>query len=274
MKLCDVNPFMRYAELQPSVMTASSLSCAYDYRIFYIIEGTARLILKDGAINLSSGSLLYIRPGTPYYFDGKVKVIVLNFDMTRNQTDRKKAVPPAKYNEVFDEGAIFENDPPIELESVIAIQKAFEIQSKIQKCLLHYCYPTPFSDSFTSAIIKDILCYIAQSYYKEENEVPELARRVALYIQQNYDRELTNSLIANELGYHSFYLNRIFKKSMGVTIHQAVILERVRIAKQLLKMTDLSINSIAVESGFCDRSQFCTTFRKYEGCTPMQYREK
>ena len=274
MKLCDVNPFMRYAELQPSVMTASSLSCAYDYRIFYIIEGTARLILKDGAINLFPGALLYIRPATPYYFDGKVKVIVLNFDMTRNQTDRKKAVPPAKYGEDFDEKEVFENDPPVELEDLTVINKAFEIQSKIQECLFHYCYPTPFSDSFTSAIIKDILCYIAQGSYKGDAEVPELARRVALYIQQNYDRELTNSLISNELGYHSFYLNRIFKKSMGITIHQAVILERVRIAKQLLKMTDLSINSVAIESGFCDRSQFCTTFRKYAGCTPMQYREK
>ena len=84
MKLCDLNPFMRYAALQPSVMSKAPLSCAYDYRIFYILEGEARLILEQNYLDLAPGTLLYFRPGTPYYFDGKVKVIVLNFDLTRN----------------------------------------------------------------------------------------------------------------------------------------------------------------------------------------------
>ena len=95
MKLCDINPFMRYAELQPSVMSSAPLSCSYDYRIFYIIEGNATFVLSDRTIPLSPGMLLYFRPETPYYFDGDVKIIVLNFDMTRNQSDKKTPMPPS-----------------------------------------------------------------------------------------------------------------------------------------------------------------------------------
>ena len=273
MKLCDINPFMRYAELQPSVMSTAPLSCSYDYRIFYIIEGNATLVLSDKTVPLSAGMLLYFRPGTPYYFDGDVKIIVLNFDMTRNQSDKKKPLPPSKSVDVFNEELIFENDPPAELNELVAIEKAFDIERKMQDCLLHYCYPTPFSDAFTSAIIKDILCYIAQNSIANEDELPKIVQKITLYIQQNYDKEISNTQISNEFGYHSYYLNRVFKKSTGTTIHQAVIHEKIRVAKRLLKETDLSIGSIAAEVGFPDRAQFCTTFRKHTGRTPMEYKK-
>jgi len=274
MQLSDINPFMRYAELQPSVMSNAPLSCSYDYRIFYVIEGTAKLVLENNTIPLSSGTLLYFRPNTPYYFDGKVKVIVLNFDMTRNQANKKDPIPPSKSIDLFNSKMIFENDPPEELKNLIAIDRAFEIENKIQECLIHFCYPTQFSDACTSAIIKDILCYIAQNANRKESKIPEIVEKITLYIQQNYDQDLHNTQISTEFGYHSFYLNRIFKKSTGITIHQAVILERMRIAQRLLKETNLSINLIAAEVGFSERSQFCTAFRKHTGYTPTEYRNK
>lgn len=272
MKLCDINPFMRYAELQPSVMSTAPLSCSYDYRIFYIIEGNATFVLPDRTISLSPGMLLYFRPETPYYFDGDVKIIVLNFDMTRNQSDKKTPMPPSKSIDSFKKELVFENDPPSELEDLVVVEKAFEIERKMQECLLHYCYPTPFSDAVTSAIIKDILCFVAQNTLIGESELPEIVQKIMLYIQQNYDKEISNSQISNEFGYHSYYLNRIFKESTGTTIHQAVILEKMRVAKRLLKETDLSIGSVAIEVGFQDRAQFCTIFKKHTGHTPKEYK--
>ncbi|MBE6702997.1 MAG: AraC family transcriptional regulator [Ruminococcaceae bacterium] len=274
MKLCDVNPFMRYAALQPSVMSSAPLSCSYDYRLFYMIEGNATLVLSDRSVPVSAGMLLYFRPGTPYYFDGKVKVIVLNFDMTRDQSNKKTPMTPSKSVAAFQKELVFENDPPSELKELVLIENAFEIEHKMQECLLHYCYPTPISDAFTSAMIKDMLCYIAQSASTKGPELPEIVQKITLYIQQNYDQDISNSRISDTFGYHSFYLNRVFKNSTGITIHQAVILERMRIAKRLLKETTLSINSVASESGFYSKSQFCTAFRKYTGYTPTAYRQK
>ena len=143
MKLCDINPFMRYAELQPSVLSSAPLSCSYDYRIFYIIEGNATFVLSDKTIPLSPGMLLYFRPETPYYFDGDVKIIVLNFDMTRNHSDKKTPMPPSKSIDTFKKELVFENDPPSELGDLIVVEKAFDIESKMKECLFHYCYPTP-----------------------------------------------------------------------------------------------------------------------------------
>lgn len=273
MLLCEINPFMRYAELQPSVLSGAPLSCSYDYRIFYILEGNAALVLQDRRIPITRGMLIYFRPGTPYYFDGQVKVIVLNFDMSRNQSDQKKPRQPSKDTESFCEREIFENDPPSELSELAVIPNAFEIESKLQDCLLHFRYPTVLSDAFTSAIVKDILCYIVQNSVKQA-DLPDLVQKIMLYIQRNYDQTLSNSQISTVFGYHSFYLNRIFKRSTGITLHQAVIQEKMRIAKHILKETDLPIAKVAEEVGFSERSQFCTAFHKYSGSTPMEYRKK
>ncbi len=197
MQLCDINPFMRYAELQPSVLANIPFCISYDYRIFYVVEGEARFI----------------------------------------------------YN-------------------------AFEVEELLQKCLAHYRFPTSVSDPITSAIIKELLCYLVEASTSSAPQTHELVQRITVYIQQHYDQEISNLQISNEFGYHSYYLNRIFKKDTGITIHQAVIQEKIRVAKTLLKSTSLSIHSIATESGFSDRSQFCSAFKKHTGYTPMEYRKK
>lgn len=274
MRLCDVNPFMRYAELQPSVISSATLGCSYDHRIFYILEGNADFVLFDRTVAIAAGTLICFRSGTPYYFDGKVKVIVLNFDMTRAHAEQKKPLSVVKSIERFDKTKVLEAEFPEELGNIVILENAFETENQMRDCLLHYGYPTSTSDAVTSATVKKLLCYIAQKATIKEEELPELVQRITLYIQQHYEKELGNSQISNEFGYHSYYLNRVFKKSTGITIHQAVIQERIRVAKKLLRATTLSIHSVAIETGFSDSAQFCAAFKKYTGYTPTEYRKK
>jgi len=273
MRLLDVNPFLRYAELQPSVLSSVPFCRAYDYRLFYVLEGQADLMLADRSIPISTGSLVYLRPGVAYYFSGKLKVIVLNFDMTLNQSHLREPIDPLDTLNCFDPSRVFENDPPEELKEVCVLHNAFEIERRMQECRMYFCYPSDCSDAASSAVVKEILCYMVQKISKEKTSIPELVRRVMLFIQQNYDRNLTNQQIANELGYHPYYLNRVFKNSAGITIHQSVIQEKIRVAKNLLKETALSIHAVAAETGFSDSAQFCATFKKFTGYTPTEYRE-
>ena len=272
MQLCDINPYLRWAELQPWVLSNIPLRRAYDYRIFYILEGRANFILEDRKVPLTPGTLLYFRPGVPYSFDGMVKGIVLNFDMTRNQADYKEPRSPIKSLKYFDSSLIFENDPPEELSSFLVVPNAFEAEEQIRECLLQYTNPTPYSDGISSALLKQILCYLAKSADRTQGEVPQIVRDVLSYLQQNYDKDLSNDDISQRFGYHSYYLNRTFKQYTGMTLHQAFLAEKLKIAKRLLRETELSVVAVAEAAGFSDRSQFCTAFRKHTGRTPSEYR--
>jgi AraC-like DNA-binding protein len=265
MKLCDVNPFLRYAELQPSALSGAPFSYAQDYRLFYILEGTANFVLTDRTVPLSAGMLLYFRPGIPYYFDGNAKIIVLNFDMTRDFADRTDP-----HHEEMPDVKI---DPPEELGDLVIVKNAFSVESRMQKCLLHHEHPIAVSQAETSATVKQILCYVAQSTTDAPMQAHDTAQRIDLYIRRNYDKDISNSQISAAFGYHSFYLNRIFKKATGVTIHQAVIAERMRIAKELLSETGLTVKAVAAAVGYADHARFCTAFRSCVGQTPLQYRK-
>lgn len=273
MRLLDINPFLRYADLQPSVLSSAAYYRAYDYRLFYVLDGQAELVLADRRVSIGAGTLIYLRPGMPYYFSGNVKVIVLNFDMTLNQAHLKEPISPLDTLNCFDPSRVFENDPPEELSEYAVIPRAFEIEQKMQECRFHLAYPTVFSDAAASAIVKDILCYIVRRNSKLKESSPELVQRVMLFVEQNYDRNLTNQQIADELGYHSYYLNRVFKKSTGITIHQAVIRKKMSVAGSLLKETALPIRTIALETGFADTAQFCAIFKKHTGSTPTEHRK-
>jgi YesN/AraC family two-component response regulator len=275
MQLSNINPFMRYAELQATVKSSAPLSSSYDYRLFYVlgVEGDGKLVLKDSVVRLAKDSIIYLRPGTPYYFDGKVKVIVINFDMSRDNESLISPIPPSKNLSDFDINKVVENSPPKELNDVIIVENAFETLENLQKCLTNYNYPTIYSDALSSACIKQILCYIVKRTAKSGEEIPELIKNIILYISQNYDKELTNNDIANHFKYHSFYLNRLFKKYTGKTLHQTVIEEKIKVAKRMLKEGNLTVNEVSSELGFLDRSQFCTVFKKQTGFTPLEYKK-
>ena len=48
---------------------------------------------------------------------------------------------------------------------------------------------------------------------------------------------------------------------------------RIQAAKELLTGTDMTIEDIAAETGFCTSSYFCKLFKKYEGITPTHFRK-
>lgn len=41
MDFSEINPFLRFAQLQPTIIEGNRYKAAYDYRIFYILSGTA-----------------------------------------------------------------------------------------------------------------------------------------------------------------------------------------------------------------------------------------
>jgi len=96
--------------------------------------------------------------------------------------------------------------------------------------------------------------------------------KVMLYIKQNYDKPISNEELSKAFGYHPYHLNKLFKKKYGITVHQAVLNERISIAKQLLARTDLSVDGIAEIVGFSERVAFYCAFKKSEGISPNEYR--
>ena len=102
---------------------------------------------------------------------------------------------------------------------------------------------------------------------------PRKLQIVIDYINDHLNRDLHLSELANLVQMSSYYFCRLFKRSTGMTPHQYLTQCRIKKAKQLLKIPELSIAYISQEVGFHDESHFIKIFGRIVGLTPKKYRD-
>lgn len=93
------------------------------------------------------------------------------------------------------------------------------------------------------------------------------------YLNQNYDRQaLSLAMIANDLGFESSYLRRIYKLTTGMTIMQKLEDIRISKAKAYLDSGRYQNQEISEMVGFSDQFYFSKRFKKCCGISPSEYR--
>jgi AraC-like DNA-binding protein len=80
--------------------------------------------------------------------------------------------------------------------------------------------------------------------------------------------------IAQRLGKHPTAITHHLQRKYGLSFSQYVARLRIDKAKELLRRTRLGIGEVATRVGISDQSNFTKQFRKFEGLSPVQYREQ
>ncbi len=131
----------------------------------------------------------------------------------------------------------------------------------------------------SSKNIEDI-CHLLQElidgfmelmFFKKDNGNLHV-RKALQSIASNYNRHITLSEIAEEIGLSDNYLSALFKKTVGISFSEFLNHVRVEESKQLLISTDYSLAEIAVAVGFPDQSYFSKVFKSVTGLTPGSFR--
>lgn len=107
---------------------------------------------------------------------------------------------------------------------------------------------------------------------QQKQNTVHLFSRIKEYILLNYRSNLTLNKLAEVFPYSPDYISRIFKTHAGMPIKQYIHTLRLTEAKQRLLTTIDTIQQIANACGYSNEKFFITTFSKYEGLTPGQYR--
>ena len=69
------------------------------------------------------------------------------------------------------------------------------------------------------------------------------------------------------------YFCRIFSRVTGETFVDYVNRQKVSWAKKMLQDPNVTVSQAAAELGYLDTSYFIRVFQKYEGVTPLVYRQ-
>ncbi|MFK7692828.1 response regulator [Paenibacillus sp. HJGM_3] len=94
------------------------------------------------------------------------------------------------------------------------------------------------------------------------------------YIDRHLAKEVSLEEVAEQLGFNPSYFSQLFKLTTNETFVQYRIKRRMERAKQLLEQPHYRIVDISYEIGYADHAHFTKTFKKMEGCSPSEYRQK
>lgn len=111
----------------------------------------------------------------------------------------------------------------------------------------------------------------------QQNEMMDngTVQRMIEYIHDNYNRDLSLSMIAEEFNFSPGYVSIAFKNHSGENFKDYLNFYRVQQAKEIMrKQKDIKIGDLALMIGCNNANTFIRMFRKYEGLAPGQYAKK
>lgn len=94
------------------------------------------------------------------------------------------------------------------------------------------------------------------------------------FIENNIDKRITISQIANECCLSQKQLNRIFTKETGSSVSDYLNSVKIKTAKKWLCEKELSVKEIGYTIGFENESSFIPFFKKHCNDTPGNYRKR
>ena len=99
----------------------------------------------------------------------------------------------------------------------------------------------------------------------------ELVCNILDFLDDNLNRKITIEEIANKFYYNRYYIMKLFKNELGVSI--SVYINRVRIYHSIfeIKNTKHSFTRIAIQNGFYSLEYFSEMFHKIMGISPRVY---
>ena len=106
------------------------------------------------------------------------------------------------------------------------------------------------------------------------NRLPNYVIDARSYINLHYAERITLDDLSRSISINKFYLQKLFKRCIGLSPNEYLIHTRLTHAKQLLRTSTTPINQIAMDVGINNIGHFITLFKRYEGITPSAYRRR
>lgn len=122
-------------------------------------------------------------------------------------------------------------------------------------------------------VINPIRIELRQSTERHNIKDPYILE-VVKYIESNYNADLSIKTLLSliPLSRRSFEVK--FKNALHTSIYQFILSCRINHLADLLITTDRSLADLTTEVGFKDYNNISRIFKKFKGCSPLEYRQK
>lgn len=281
MYINSANPSGNPAGLQVKSCPLSVISCGHyklkdcevlpvirpkgriDYQLIYIASGAARFTFKpsDSEKLIQSGNCILYTPREyqHYSFCGEdnAEVYWIHFSGSEVRNLLRQ------YHLISSDKVYYVGFLPECIELFRYIISELQLQHT-------------YTDTVVANMLSNILIYFSRAIetplavYSEANIEFE---KINEYFRKHYQEQISIDDYAKANNVSVSTLNRIVKKHTGYTPLQFLLQIRLDNAKELLRLTDFSVNIISSMIGYDNSLYFSRLFHKHIGKTPSDYRK-
>lgn len=101
-----------------------------------------------------------------------------------------------------------------------------------------------------------------------------IVKHALAYIEEHYEQKLTLGEVAEKTYVSQWHLSKLLNRHTGQSFSDILNHVRMEKAKELLKDPALRIGTVSEQVGFLDMAHFSRVFKKQEGVTANEYRNK
>lgn len=124
-----------------------------------------------------------------------------------------------------------------------------------------------------AGVVKNYISLVCASYdLSADHRMHWAVKAMCDYADQYYQKTLSIGTLAKIYYMNENYLGRLFKKHMGKSFSAYLNDIRIKRACHMLRHTDNTVISIALECGFNNVTYFNKVFKKSTGYTPGEYK--
>lgn len=236
--LLGTNQIIHYMDIIPRTSISSTLKNKWAGKLYYSLKisnkDESSLLIKKIFLDLKSG-----------YIPMNICIVFL-----------QKII--ASICSIIDELDLNESEIFEDIENPFSHLSTFETLDALEQWLKHICEKINFlmekrQDSISRKKIEEAKRYMLDNYNSEE---------------------INLNSICNYLAISTSKFSQILKKFTGQTFIEYLTRVRIEKAMEMLKSTDNKIYEIAFEVGFNDPHYFSFIFKKVNGISPVQFRER
>ncbi len=243
-----------YQKKRPKGFTYSKLSRDY-YTIAFVLSGSVEYCFSDRKCIAKTGDIIFLDKNSSY----SAKVIskenwehfVISFKTTSDNSSIELPI-----------GTINKTSHNNRFEELFR-----EVYSVWSQCGAAYKMHTK---SIVTKILYEMTLESISNFFCSDT-IHLTLKKVATYIEENYQNKITIEDLAKLSGYSTAHFSRIFNKVYGTSPIQYLNHIRITHAKNLIKAKQHTMTHIAQKCGFSNVYYFSTYFKKITGVSPKEY---
>ena len=234
--------------------------CHDRYEITYLLSAHGKYTIEGREHAVSSGTILLISPMSYHKveldLDQGVEGYTIHFDRSVLTATVMNILSSLTDGEVGG-GLIF--DKGLVSDTLANCFERFAISEKLNEAE---------SEAYMQALLSEIIILLSAAEGERITHLDEeLGARVAAYLNDNIEKNVSLDRLARRFFVSKYYLCRAFKSYSGISVHAYVNQKRIMYAKQLIS-SGMTASGAAERVGFGDYSAFYRAYTKIVGKSP------